>query len=65
MGPALSPLEKQIIRLVVAGRTNREVAAEIHLSQNTVKFHMRQILEKTGASNRTELAHQVTKEGWL
>jgi len=65
VGPALSPLEKQIIRLVVAGRTNREVAAEIHLSQNTVKFHMRQILEKTGASNLTELAHQVTKEGWL
>ena len=64
-GPPLSPLEKQIVRLVAAGRTNREVAAEVHLSQNTVKFHMRQILEKTGASNRTELAHQVTKEGWL
>jgi len=55
----------QIVRFVVEGRTNREIAAEVHLSQNTVKFHMRQILQKTGTSNRTELAHQVAKEGWL
>jgi len=61
----LSRLELQIVRFAVEGRTNREIAAEVHLSQNTVKFHMRQIFQKTGASNRTELAHQVAKEGWL
>ena len=61
----LSRLELQIIRFVVEGRTNREIASEVHLSQNTVKFHMRQIFQKTGTSNRTELAHQVAKEGWL
>ena len=61
----LSRLELQIVRLAVEGRTNREIAAEVHLSQNTVKFHMRQIFQKTGTANRTELAHQVAKEGWL
>jgi PAS domain S-box-containing protein len=61
----LSRLELQIVRLVVEGRTNREIASEVHLSQNTVKFHMRQILQKTDVSNRTELAHLVAKEGWL
>jgi PAS domain S-box-containing protein len=61
----LSRLELQIVRLVVEGRTNREIASEVHLSQNTVKFHMRQILQRTNVSNRTELAHLVAKEGWL
>src|SRR5205823_2427294 len=63
--PLISRLEREIMRLVVEGKTNREVAAEVHLSQNTVKFHMRQILQKSGASNRTDLAHQAAKEGWL
>ncbi len=63
--PEISHLEKEILRLVVAGMTNREIAAQVHLSQNTIKFHMRQILQKSGASNRTELAHQAAKEGWL
>jgi PAS domain S-box-containing protein len=61
----LSRLELQIVRLAAEGQTNREIAAEVHLSQNTVKFHMRQIFQKTGTGNRTELAHQVAKEGWL
>jgi PAS domain S-box-containing protein len=61
----LSRLELQIVRLVVEGRTNRDIASEVHLSQNTVKFHMRQILQKANVSNRTELAHLVAKEGWL
>jgi len=63
--PEMSRLERAIMRLVVEGKTNREIAAEVHLSQNTIKFHMRQILQKTGTSNRTELAHQAAKEGWL
>jgi DNA-binding CsgD family transcriptional regulator/GAF domain-containing protein len=63
--PNMSQLEKEILRLAADGITNREIAARVHLSQNTVKFHMRQLLQKTGASNRTELAHQAAKEGWL
>ena len=65
VAPDMTRLEKDIMRLVVEGKTNREIAAQVHLSQNTIKFHMRQILQKTGAANRTEMAHQATKEGWL
>jgi DNA-binding CsgD family transcriptional regulator len=63
--PDLTRLEREIMRLVVEGKTNREIAAQVHLSQNTIKFHMRQILQKTGAGNRTEMAHIAAKEGWL
>ncbi|HXN91442.1 MAG TPA: LuxR C-terminal-related transcriptional regulator, partial [Candidatus Sulfotelmatobacter sp.] len=63
--PDISQVEKEILRLAVGGMTNREIAGEVHLSQNTVKFHMRQILQKTGVANRTELAHTAAKEGWL
>ena len=65
VAPDMTRVEREIMRLVVEGRTNREIAAHVHLSQNTVKFHMRQILQKTGTTNRTELAHQAAKEGWL
>ncbi|HUE67137.1 MAG TPA: GAF domain-containing protein [Candidatus Acidoferrum sp.] len=61
----LSRMETEIMRLAVEGLTNREIASRVHLSQNTVKFHIRQILQKTGASNRTELAHEASKQGWL
>src|SRR6266704_2344591 len=55
--PQLSGVEREILRMAVEGMTNREIATNVHLSQNTVKFHMRQLLQRTGASNRTELAH--------
>jgi DNA-binding NarL/FixJ family response regulator len=37
----------------------------VHRSENTIKFHVRRILERTAASNRTELARRATREGWL
>lgn len=63
--PQMSGVEREILRMAVEGMTNKEIASHVHLSQNTVKFHMRQLLQRTGASNRTELAHQAAKEGWL
>jgi DNA-binding CsgD family transcriptional regulator/GAF domain-containing protein len=63
--PDLSRLELQILHLAVEGRTNREISAEVYLSQNTIKFHIRQILRKAGVANRTALAHLATGQGWL
>jgi PAS domain S-box-containing protein len=63
--PELSRIETEILRMAVEGMTNREIAAKVHLSQNTVKFHIRKILQKTGATNRTDLAGQAIKQGWL
>src|SRR5438874_1737856 len=53
--PDLSPAELRILVLLVQGLTNREISAQVHLSPSTVKFHVRQILTKTGAANRTDL----------
>jgi PAS domain S-box-containing protein len=63
--PELSRVETDILRMAVEGMTNREIAARVHLSQNTVKFHIRKLLQKTGVTNRTELASQAIKHGWL
>lgn len=63
--PNLNRTELQILRLVVEGHTNREIAAQIHLSQSTIKFHVRQILDKTGTTNRTDLTRRATREGWV
>jgi DNA-binding CsgD family transcriptional regulator/GAF domain-containing protein len=63
--PDLSRLERWILALVVDGATNQDIAEKVHLSQNTVKFHVRRILQKAGAINRTELARKATQQGWL
>jgi DNA-binding CsgD family transcriptional regulator/GAF domain-containing protein len=63
--PDLTKLEKEILALVVEGDSNRDIAEKIHLSPNTVKFHVRQLLQKLDVDNRTELAHKATREGWL
>jgi DNA-binding CsgD family transcriptional regulator len=63
--PELSRLERWILALVVDGATNQDIAETVHLSQNTVKFHVRRILQKAGAINRTELARKATQQGWL
>jgi GAF domain-containing protein len=63
--PRFTPLERQILGQVVEGTTNAAIGESVHLSQSTVKFHVRQILQKVGAGNRTELARMATREGWL
>src|ERR1700737_2406130 len=63
--PEMTRVERQILGMLVEGSTNREISAQVHLSQNTVKFHVRRLLEKAGTANRTELARKATQEGWL
>jgi DNA-binding CsgD family transcriptional regulator len=52
----LSETERRIVELVVAGRRNREVAAELSLSPNTVGWNLSKVYRKLGVSSRTELA---------
>lgn len=51
--PELSSREMCILRFLSAGKTNKEIAREVQLSEVTVKMHMRSIFSKLGASNRT------------
>ena len=55
----LSETERKIVELVVAGRRNREVAAELSLSPNTVSWNLSKIYRKLGVSSRTELAARM------
>jgi DNA-binding CsgD family transcriptional regulator/tetratricopeptide (TPR) repeat protein len=52
----LSWREVDILRLVAVGRSNREIGEELFISEHTVANHVRSILRKTGAANRTEAA---------
>lgn len=51
---ALSGREAQILRLVARGLSNREIGAELFISEHTAANHVRSILRKTGCANRTE-----------
>ena len=64
MHPAgLSEREVQVLRLVAAGKSNRQVAEELVISTNTAICRVSNILAKTGAANRTEAATYATKHG--
>jgi DNA-binding NarL/FixJ family response regulator len=54
--PALTGREYEVLRLVAAGRSNREIAATLHISPKTVSVHVSNILSKLGAASRTEAA---------
>lgn len=49
--------EADIIDGIIQGKNNAELAASIHLSENTIKTHIQSIYRKTGVKNRTELAY--------
>ena len=51
----LSLREQDILRFLLDGKTNSEIAAELSISENTVKFHVRNILRKASCANRKEL----------
>ncbi|MDY0983587.1 LuxR C-terminal-related transcriptional regulator [Microbacterium sp. CFBP9023] len=51
-----SPRERDVLRLVSAGRRNREIAETLNVSENTVKFHVSNLLRKSGVASRVELA---------
>jgi DNA-binding CsgD family transcriptional regulator/tetratricopeptide (TPR) repeat protein len=52
----LSAREVDVLRLLVGGRSNQEIGSELFITANTVANHVKNILGKTGASNRTEAA---------
>jgi len=52
----LSPREQGVLALVASGARNKAIAAELVISENTVKFHVANLLRKVGASTRSELA---------
>jgi len=61
LGP-LTPRDQEIAGLVAAGRTNREVAAQLVLSTRSIEAHLRNVYGKLGVRSRVELAREVRHE---
>jgi DNA-binding NarL/FixJ family response regulator len=59
----LTEREVEVLRLVTAGLRNKEIAAGLAISENTVKFHLKNIVEKLHAQSRAELAARAVREG--
>lgn len=55
-GPSLTPREESVLALVAEGQSNAQIAQALSLTENTVKFHLQNIYQKLGVSNRTEAA---------
>lgn len=60
-----TPKEIDVLRLLTTGAGNDEIAEKLDISQNTVKTHIKHLLEKTGFANRTQLAIQSRVTGFV
>jgi DNA-binding NarL/FixJ family response regulator/pimeloyl-ACP methyl ester carboxylesterase len=60
---ALSSPEVEVLRLIAAGRSNQQIADELVISLNTVRRHVSNIFDKTGAANRTEASGYARDHG--
>ena len=54
-----------MLRLLAEGSSNREIASRLKITENTAANHVRSILLKTGAVNRTQAAMMALSRGWL
>lgn len=61
----LSPRELQVLELVAAGRTNKEIAAHLDISNQTVKNHVSSILRKLAVNDRTQAVVYAMRRGWI
>ncbi len=61
----LSLRELEVVRLIVDGRSNDEIAVRLGISPKTVESHLTRIFERLQIAGRTELATRAIREGWL
>ena len=62
---SLTPREVEVLQQVVAGATNKEIAGVLYITENTVKIHLRNILEKLQVQNRIQAAVQAVRQGLI
>jgi len=62
---SLTPRELELLRLVAKGMPNKTIALALSVSENTVKYHLKSILQKLNAGNRTEAVTEAIRRGLL
>ena len=61
----LTDREMEVLRLVCKNKTNKEIAEELFISENTVKYHKAAMLAKTGFKKTIDLAFYMISNGWI
>lgn len=62
---ALTDREREVVRLIAEGLTNREIGEAIFVSESTVKFHVRNVMRKLDVHHRAEVAYAASRLGLL
>jgi DNA-binding NarL/FixJ family response regulator len=61
--PNLSDREFDVLALMAKGKSNKAIASELHITENTVKFHVSNVMIKVGASDRTHAVVNALQQG--
>jgi len=64
-GSSLSQREQEVLQLMFAGKSNREIAKELSIKETTVKTHVSVILMRLDVSDRTQAVVEGLKRGWV
>jgi DNA-binding NarL/FixJ family response regulator len=64
-GPGLTDRELAVLRLIAAGRSNKEIAADLYITEGTVKTHVKHILERLGVQDRTQAVTAALRRGFV
>ncbi|MDA8237127.1 MAG: response regulator transcription factor [Chloroflexi bacterium] len=62
---SLGGLDREIVRGLVAGRTNDQIAHDLGVARATVEAHLTRLFQRFGVASRTELAVRAARDGWL
>ena len=65
MGPSLTPREQLVLAHLARGLGNKQIAAQLGISERTVKFHVSAVFAKLGAANRTEAVTRAAQAGLI
>ncbi len=61
----LTPIDREIVRWLLAGKSNDEIGADVGVAERTVEVHLSRLYARAGVASRTELALLAEREGWL